>query len=315
MRKIPKRGKMAEMGKWEGAVRDNICCLGRLLASREEMAAGVIRNLCDFRLQAAFHQPFLPTSGHRDPDFPETSEEEEEDGEEEEEGEKLGDNLELAGSNPGCQRSDQNLITGPTRSSPSSAEMTLQLLRFSELISCDIQKYFGQKTKDDDPDACNIYEDCRPPGKSARELYYADLMQIVQSGDQEDEDTDVVGLPKGLDCPARFISSRDRSQKLGPLVELFEYGLCQYARQRVSDSRRLRLEKKYGHITPMHKRKLPQSFWKEPAPSSLCLLNTSTPDFSDLLANWTSDVAQELHGVGGRELDRQALEMDQLEEV
>ncbi|XP_027718445.1 uncharacterized protein LOC114043588 [Vombatus ursinus] len=280
------------------------------------MAAGVIRNLCDFRLQTPFHQPFLPSTGPRDPDFPETSEdEEEEDGEQEEDGEKQMEDLELAGCSPGFQRSDQELGKGSTRPSPSSTEMTLQLLRFSELISCDIQKYFGQKTKDDDPDACNIYEDSRPPGKSARELYYADLMQIVQSGDQEDEDPDIVGLPRGFDCQTRFISSRDRSQKLGPLVELFEYGLCQYARQRVSDSRRLRLEKKYGHITPMHKRKLPQSFWKEPAPSSLCLLNTSTPDFSDLLANWTSDVAQELHSVGGRELGRHALEMDHLEEA
>lgn len=72
--------------------------------------------------------------------------------------------------------------------------------------------------------------------------------------------------------------------------------------------RRLRLERKYGHITPMAQRKLPGSFWREPAPGALGLLPPGTPDFSDLLASWSAEAGPELLGT-------QALEGPQLAEA
>ncbi|XP_059572266.1 protein PERCC1 [Alligator mississippiensis] len=278
------------------------------------MAAGVIRNPAEFRLPTSFQHSFLHPAVHQDRDFQELSEEEEDEEEEEEEEEEM-EEVESQGSPtapiPGGERQE---VTATA--SLHDAEMTLQLLRFSELISSDIQRYFGRKDKEEDPDSCNIYEDCFSPQRSGRELYYADLMHIAQSGELDDEDSHSAQVPLGqLDQQVwRSICNKDGGQKLGPLAELFEYGLRQYIKQTVSDSRRLRLEKKYAHITPMHRRKLPPSFWKEPSPGPAGILNTNTPDFSDLLANWTVEPGQELPNASRElagELGRQAMEADQ----
>uniref|UniRef100_A0A8C8SVB8 Proline and glutamate rich with coiled coil 1 n=1 Tax=Pelusios castaneus TaxID=367368 RepID=A0A8C8SVB8_9SAUR len=262
------------------------------------MAAGVIRNLAEFRLPTSFQHSFLHPTTHPDMDFQDLSEEEEEEVEEEEEEEEVKEEDSCMGHNP--EREKQK---GSVGCSQSDAEMTLKLLKFSELISCDIQRYFGRKAKDEDPDSCNIYEDGFSPRRSGRELYYADLMRLAQSSELDEEDA------QGPPAPPRQLDQRvwssiwnkDGAQKLGPLTELFEYGLRRFVKQQASDGRKLRLEKKYAHITPMHRRKLPQSFWKEPSPSPPCLLNANPPDFSDLLANWTSEPGQELPSVG-REL-------------
>ncbi|XP_074867099.1 protein PERCC1 [Carettochelys insculpta] len=251
------------------------------------MAAGVIRNLAEFRLPTAFLQPPAPQDG----DFQELSEEEEEAEEEEEDG-------------PGPER-DQ----APVGCSPSEAETTRQLLKFSELISCDIQRYFGRKAKAEDPDACNIYNAGCSPRRSGRELYYADLLRLAQGGSPDAEEAGGQLDPRVW----RSIWNKDGAQQLGPLAELFDYGLRRFLAHRAADARRPRLEK-YAHVTPMHKRKLPQSFWKEPSPAPSCVLNTNPPDFSDLLANWTSEPGQELPGTD-RELARPALEMEQFGEL
>ncbi|XP_067407605.1 protein PERCC1 [Emydura macquarii macquarii] len=271
------------------------------------MAAGVIRNLAEFRLPSSFQHSFLHPATHPDVDFQDLSEEEEEEEEVEEEEEEDSP----TSHNPGRERQK---VTAS--GSQSDAEMTLQLLKFSELISCDIQRYFGRKAKDEDPDSCNIYENGFSPRRSGRELYYADLMRLAQSGELDDEDAPGPLAPTGqLDQRVwNSIWNKDGVQKLGPFTELFEYGLRRFVKQRVSDGRKPRLEKKYSHITPMHKRKLPPSFWKEPSPSPQCLLNANPPDFSDLLANWTSEPGQELHGAGRElagELGRPAMESDQ----
>ncbi|XP_069762265.1 protein PERCC1 [Narcine bancroftii] len=254
------------------------------------MAAGVIKNMSDFRLEPTFQILFPNPSVHQDMDFQETSEEEEEeeledDGEERESG-YIGKCLKSANWSGACQ-------------SPSpvakSTETTSQLLRFTELINNDIQKYFGRKSKDDDPDSCNIYEDRFCSGKSGRELYYADLIKIAQDGDQDEEEPDISLLAPGeIGTQAlKLICDRESVKKLGPLAELFEYGLYKYMKPAAlsrRDSRRQKLNRKYANVIPMHRRQLPSSFWKEPI--SLvpgCILHTSTPDFSDLLANWTSE--------------------------
>lgn len=268
----------------------------------EEMATGVIRPLCDFRLPLPSLGPFLPS----DQEPPDTSEEEEEGEEEEDEEEELEG--EESGSHSSVPQSSDWAMAGPEEAppGPSSPEMPLQLLRFSELISGDIQKYFGRKEKGQDPDACDIYSDSRLAGSSARELYCADLMRLAQGGSPDDNEASKPGvhLPRG---PERQVCRTglggDSAQPLGPLAELFDYGLRQFSGARTSAGRRVRLEQKYGHITPMTQRKLPPSFWREPAPSPLGLLHPGTPDFSDLLASWSAEAGPELPGGGAQTLE------------
>ncbi|RXM32462.1 hypothetical protein EOD39_0216 [Acipenser ruthenus] len=259
------------------------------------MAAGVIRNLTDFRL--AFQHPFYTlTDQQEDMDFQEgSSEEEEEEGkmEEEEEGEE--EEEEGAGD-----------TDAPQHSSHSTTEMTIQLLRFADLINCDIQRYFGKKSKEEDPDACEIYEDrLSSVGRSGRELYYADLMRVAQSrGREEEGEEEEEELPHAL----RALCSQDSIQQLGPLAELFSVGLRRYVKPGGTEhARRQKGERRHGQGVPMCKRRLPPSFWAEPTPHPpACLLSTTnTPDFSDLLANWTCESSQELQGVSSTNSPRQ----------
>nr|XP_055099127.1 protein PERCC1 [Symphalangus syndactylus] len=269
------------------------CCPGGPRSvGRAEMAAGVIRPLCDFQLPLLRHHPFLPS----DPEPPETSEEEEEEEEEEGEGEGLGSCSRILPSSGRAEATEETATQGP-----SSPETPLQLLRFSELISDDIQRYFGRKDKGQDPDACDIYADSRPASSTARELYYADLVRLARGGSLEDEETPEPRVPRGQ--VRRPGLSGDRAQPLGPLAELFDYGLQRYWGSRAAAGWSLRLERKYGHITPMAQRKLPPSFWKEPTPSPLGLLHPGTPDFSDLLASWSAEACPELPSRGSPTLE------------
>ena len=87
---------------------------------RADMAAGVIRPLAKLQLPLPFsHGLLLPTRPELD--FPDLSEEEEDEEEEEEEEEAVEESVR------------------PELAIPSAAETTLQLLKFSELISCDIR--------------------------------------------------------------------------------------------------------------------------------------------------------------------------------
>ncbi|XP_010618816.1 protein PERCC1 [Fukomys damarensis] len=252
----------------------------------KEMATGVIQPLCDFRLSLQSHQPFLPS----EPEPPETSEEEEEEESERE--------LEAEGPS-GCSQDPQSPEVPPE--GPDSPETPLQLLRFSQLISGDIQRYFGPKDKGQDPDSCDIYADSCSASCSARELYYADLVRLAQGGPSEDKEATESGVCSSWGPERPACRSADGVPPLGLLDELFDYGLQQFAGPSISAGLRLRLEQKYGHITPMTQRKLPPSFWKEPAPSALGLLHPGTPDFSDLLASWSAEVGPELQG-GGTQL-------------
>ncbi|XP_077305601.1 protein PERCC1 isoform X2 [Lithobates pipiens] len=258
------------------------------------MATGVIRNLSELKFPSSFQNPYLLPDLTQDVHFQDSSEEEEEILDEEE----MDD---LSDGEPTTFRS--TLVSYDQVPTPEeSTEMTKQLLKFSELISSDIQRYFGQKTKDEDPDSCNIYEDYFTPRLSGgQEMYYHDLVRIAQNKNHEKED-----LFNPLTPPVEFdekilktIYAKEDPKKLGPLCELFDFGLRKYLKQKSSlakDGRQQRLDKKYAHIVPMHRRLLPLSFWKEPSPDPSCILNTNTPDFSDLLENWTSDAHNELHG-------------------
>uniref|UniRef100_A0A8B9TXP5 Proline and glutamate rich with coiled coil 1 n=1 Tax=Anas platyrhynchos TaxID=8839 RepID=A0A8B9TXP5_ANAPL len=238
------------------------------------MAAGVIRPLAGLRLPSPFpHGLLLPA--RPEPDFPDLSEEEEEDDEEEEEEE---DEEEAAEDSTSCR--------GLELAGPNAAEATLRLLRFSELISGDIQRYFGRRGQEEPAGGRGTPEDCSSPRCTAREPGTASLPQ-----------------PEAV--MARGGSGA--TQRLGPLAELFEYGVHRCLPPRAAGGKTQRLERKYGHITPMHRRKLPPSFWKEPGPGPAGLLHTGTPDFSDLLANWTGGArGRSCRALGGSCFPRQA---------
>nr|XP_056722461.1 protein PERCC1 [Euleptes europaea] len=278
------------------------------------MAAGVIQNLSKFRLPAAFQHSFLPAATCHEMVFQDSSEEEEMEGEEEEDDEREGMQLE---DSPRSLSPGQGGWVASDKPSLSNSDMTLQLLQFAERISGDIQRYFGRKGKDEDGDPRNIYDDRGAPLLSGRVLYYTDLVRISQSGEPEegDEFSDTLKTPAQLDPPLwRCLCGKDGTRKLGPLAELFEYGLCRYMECCASsEDRNPRVERKYAHVTPMQSRKLPQSFWKEPSHSPIGILNSNPPDFSDLLANWTSETSQE-GLLASRELaseiHRRAVDMD-----
>ncbi|XP_035195733.1 protein PERCC1 [Oxyura jamaicensis] len=243
------------------------------LPLRADMAAGVIRPLAGLRLPSPFpHGLLLPA--RPEPDFPDLSEEEEEDDEEE------GDEEEAAEDSTSC--------SGLELAGPNAAETTLRLLRFSELISCDIQRYFGRRGQEEPAGGRGIPEDCSSPRHATHEPGAASLPCAARGSQPQPEAVMARGGPGA-------------SHRLGPLAELFEYGVHRCLPPRAAAGKTQRLERKYGHITPMHRRKLPPSFWREPGPGPAGLLHAGTPDFSDLLANWTVEPGPELPGAG-REL-------------
>lgn len=192
-----------------------------------------------------------------------------------------------------------------------------KLMKFADMVTKDITKFFGQKKNED---SCNIYEDKWMPGKSGRELYYADLLRIAQGGEEADDKNDKL-----------YTGKMDKKQGLGPLKELFEIGLHNFimdkqkkelgigrARGRRSKNQLDKLQR----LVPMNQRRLPASFWQEPPgekstkgqePSSFAVeaekekdggvnsmngvMQTGVPDFSDLLEldNWTG---YDPHGTG-----------------
>ncbi|KAM4024416.1 protein PERCC1 isoform 1-T2 [Anomaloglossus baeobatrachus] len=262
------------------------------------MATGVIRNLSDFKLPPPFQHPYFFPALTQDVDFQDSSEEDDELLDEDE-----MEDLSYAEEQENI-RSTGNVSSHDVSTGESPTEMTEQLLKFSELISNDIQRYFGQKTKEEDPDSCNIYEDYFTPRMfGGQELYYQDLVKMAQSKDHDGEDF-LHPLTPPVEIDHRILKSictKEDPKKLGPLTELFDFGLRKYTRQKMvtgKDARLHRLDRKYAHIVPMHRRMLPLSFWKEPSPVPSCILNTNTPDFSDLLENWTSDTHHELQSAG-----------------
>ncbi|CAL1528988.1 unnamed protein product [Lymnaea stagnalis] len=196
-------------------------------------------------------------------------------------------------------------------------DVTSQLLQFANMVSADIQKFFG-RTKDHE-DGCDVYEDKWATTKSGRELYYADLLRIAQ-GDTEpvskttrksfsspSSSSSLTSLSPHSD-PCRpsqqFTGRRDTAIGVGPLSELFEYGLQHFSNQKKHNhgNSGCRSRSAPGNkplATPMHERNLPASFWREPAlnvvfndphrmdVSQHAMMTTSKlPDFSDLVESW-----------------------------
>lgn len=178
-------------------------------------------------------------------------------------------------------------------------DVTNQLLRFADLINRDVQRYFGRGPGDQE--ACEIYSDSVSVTTSGRLRYYDDLLKIARTGSQEEQENTF--QPSG---DAKGLGVAKGNCGLGPLAELFDH-----------------TGPSPDHCRPMNKRHLPLSFWTEPLPCcslvnygpeithggtpapadthtdadthahycplpqhSTHTLDSSQPDFSDLLANW-----------------------------
>ncbi|CAG5115965.1 unnamed protein product [Candidula unifasciata] len=205
-------------------------------------------------------------------------------------------------------------------------DVTSQLLQFADMVSADIKKFFG-RTKDQD-DSCDVYADKWATVKSGRELYYADLLRIAQGESETTTKSTRKSLSslsstsssslsphQDLDTRSQFSGRRDDSIGVGPLSELFEYKFpsLMYSNREhqatpsSSISKRNpqsfhRSHKSTVRVVPMHERKLPESFWREPcarrnqltcsysnrldASQNNLLSSSKLPDFSDLVESW-----------------------------
>ncbi|XP_055875380.1 protein PERCC1-like [Biomphalaria glabrata] len=151
-------------------------------------------------------------------------------------------------------------------------DVTSQLLHFAEMVSADIQKFFGRSKGHED--GCDVYEDKWAATKSGRELYYADLLRIAQ-GDTEPANKTT---RKSFTSPStsntdqtrtsRYTGKRNVSAGIGPLSELFQFGLQNYSTQKTNCHSRTKgnhvVPGHKGRVTPMQERNLPASFWCEP---------------------------------------------------
>ncbi|XP_072513937.1 protein PERCC1 [Salminus brasiliensis] len=229
------------------------------------MAASVIRTLSGFGLTRPAQTFFVPT-------------EEEEAEDEYDEGlrEEVEDSVEDEDSPVAESREEEPWGENP---SLSQTEMTDRLLRFAELISSDVQRYFG---RGHDPDACDIYAERACLEVSGRQRYYADFMRVASSEQGEEP------------------------EKLGPLAELFKeahrkrQGLPMTQRRLPSsfwtEPHPCQLST-FGNADTSHVLRCSTESTLSTPGSTLSTSNTpvstisssSTPDFSDLLAHWATD--------------------------
>ncbi|XP_069385945.1 protein PERCC1 [Paralichthys olivaceus] len=220
------------------------------------MAAGVIRNfLVQAQTPAYFPLMFQSSlcKGGNEEEGEEKQEEKPEEREDEEEREEEEDDEESETQEE--EEEEECLEEVFLNPAHCAFDVTKQLLTFADLISRDVQRYFGRCSGDQE--ACDIYSDSVSITTSGRLRYYDDLLRIARAGTPEEQengfvtDQEAVGVAKG-------------NSILGPLAELFDH---------VGPSQ--------GRGRPMIKRHLPLSFWTEPIPC--CSLNsfTNTPDVTN----------------------------------
>lgn len=263
------------------------------------MAAGVIRNFLVQAPTPAYFPLIFQHSHCKDDDEEEAEKLEERPAEREDEEDKGEEEEEEDDEESEAQEEEEECLEEVFLNPDQYAlDVTKQLLRFADLISRDVQRYFGRCSGDQE--ACDIYSDSVSVTASGRLRYYDDLLRIARAGSPEEQEHGSghqgVVFPKG-------------NNSLGPLAELFSHrGTSQ------------------GHSRPMIKRHLPLSFWTEPMPCCSVdsfnqtppgvthtnsdapaqdidgnthmqynnalthhgahALDSNQPDFSDLLANW-----------------------------
>lgn len=236
------------------------------------MAAGVIRN---FLLQApAAH--YFPMVFQHSPSKEEIEEERDKMEEEREEREEEDeDDEEEEGGSEVQEEEEECLEEVVLYPAPHSLDVTKQLLRFADIISRDVQHYFGRCPGDQD--ACDIYNDSVSITTSGRLRYYDDLLRIARTGSPEDPES--IPVMGGTD---HGIQVAKGNGGLGPLAELFDH------RGQSQDRGR-----------PMNKRHLPLSFWTEPIPCCALLALSNNPDSThtnnDTLAHNSTDTNHDTH--------------------
>ncbi|XP_012942653.1 protein PERCC1 [Aplysia californica] len=233
-------------------------------------------------------------------------------------------------------------------------DVTSQLLNFADVVSADIKKFFGRAK--DQEDSCDVYEDKWATTKSGRELYYADLLRIAQ-GDSEpasksnkESCKDMISSSSSpsssslspredLDNRTKFSGKRNDTIGMGPLSELFDFGLKHFLQDRkhrnpnVSGKAKISTlglnsysEATRSSLVPMTERKFPESFWREPGTNVLhsltepnrtdisqltALTASKLPDFSDLVESWQGGVeGMESVSVGHEKTTRLEMSMD-----
>lgn len=243
------------------------------------MTSGILKNflLQGPNLNLAYIPMLFPNSSSREDEAEKL--EGREDGEREEEDEDEDEECEA--------QEDEEESFDQLLSNHSALDVTNQLLRFADLISRDIQRYFGCCS--DDGERCDIYSGSVSTTTSGRLRYYDDLLRIARAGSPGERGDRAVTY---VDEPG--VAAAKDNGGLGPLAELFNHrGPSQ------------------GRGQPMVKRHLPLSFWTEPVPrcdldspsNTPNITHSSThaqehrhahheplgctePDFSDLLAYW-----------------------------
>ncbi|KAM9454826.1 protein PERCC1 [Clarias gariepinus] len=142
-------------------------------------------------------------------------------------------------------------------------EMTERLLRFAELISTDVQRYFG---RGQDSDTCGIYAGRSCAEFSGRQRYYSDIIRAAAS------------------------EQGDEPENLGPLAELFQN--AQVKKQQGLPMIQRRLPSSFWTEPRPDLLCDAVTCPSEPASSNANIISMSgsgTPDFSDLLAHWASE--------------------------
>lgn len=221
------------------------------------MAAGVIRN---FLVQAP-PPAFFPLIFQRSPckedeeemleEKPEVREDEEDREVEEDEEEEEDEESEAQEEEEECL---EEVFLNPAHY---ALDVTNQLLRFADLISRDVQRYFGRCSGDQE--ACDIYSDSVSVTTSGRLRYYDDLLKIARAGSPEEQENNFATC-----ADDRGVGVAKGNSSLGPLAELFSHrGPSQ------------------GRSQPMIKRHLPLSFWTEPIPCCSLVSFSNTPDVTN----------------------------------
>lgn len=241
------------------------------------MASSVIRPLSNFALARPLHACFLSVEDEK-----ETEEEYEEELRQEVE-DSLDDDEDVVSI---VSHEEEPWSFDPT---PHNSEMTNQLLRFAELISNDVQRYFGRSQ---DPDTCDIYAEMPCSKVGGRQRYYADFIKVASSGQGEEPEPlgplaelfrDAQRKGRGLPMSQRHLPISFWTEPLSH--QLFSdtntqensLGMANTSESSVNINSSLSMYNN-TNVCTMTSSCIPGT-----------LSSSSTPDFSDLLAHWAID--------------------------
>ncbi|XP_040892738.1 protein PERCC1 [Toxotes jaculatrix] len=216
------------------------------------MAAGVIRNFLVQAPTPAYFPLIFQHSPCKEDEEEEKQEEKPEEREDEEEREEEEEDEESEAQ----EEEEECLEEVFLNPSHCALDVTKQLLRFADLISRDVQRYFGRCSGDQE--ACDIYSDSVSVTTSGRLRYYDDLLRIARAGSPEEQEGSF-----GICSDHQRVGVAKGNSSLGPLAELFNHMGPSQSRGR-----------------PMIKRHLPLSFWTEPIPCCSLVSFSNAPEFT-----------------------------------